>query len=78
MDQTRICTQMDGQTDKALPIYPPNFVSGGYKNQNALPVKGKFLFHEWGIKHTEKNENSMSEQILTKPCIEDIFKTCIQ
>jgi hypothetical protein len=23
---------MDGQTDRVIPIYPPNFVSGGYNN----------------------------------------------
>jgi hypothetical protein len=25
---------MDGRTDRVIPIYPPNFVCGGYNNKN--------------------------------------------
>jgi len=28
--------QTDGRTDRVIPIYPPNFVCGGYKYSKSL------------------------------------------
>ena len=31
---------MDGRTDRVIPLYPPNFVCGGYNNQNQTNTTG--------------------------------------
>ena len=37
--------QTDGQTDRVIPIYPPNFVCGGYKNGIKVTYCGWLKFH---------------------------------